>query len=74
MDVGVIGVGTMGRNHVRVYSEMKSVDSVGVYDPNTAGAREMGEKTGPLCTPRSRLLAHVKPSVYACLPRSTGTR
>ena len=28
MDVGVIGVGAMGKNHVRVYSELKSVDSL----------------------------------------------
>ena len=33
MDVGVIGVGAMGRNHVRVYSELKGVDTVYVYDP-----------------------------------------
>ncbi len=46
MDVGVIGVGAMGRNHVRIYSELKSVDSLGVYDLNTTGAREMGEKHG----------------------------
>jgi predicted dehydrogenase len=32
MDVGVIGIGTMGRNHVRVYSELKGVDQVYVYD------------------------------------------
>jgi hypothetical protein len=25
MDVGVIGVGTMGRNHVRVYTELKDM-------------------------------------------------
>ena len=33
MDVGVLGVGAMGRNHVRVYSELKGVDTVYVYDP-----------------------------------------
>ncbi|HWQ20287.1 MAG TPA: Gfo/Idh/MocA family oxidoreductase [Methanotrichaceae archaeon] len=33
MDVGVIGVGSMGRNHVRVYSELKGVGTVYVYDP-----------------------------------------
>lgn len=40
MDVGVIGVGAMGRNHVRVYSEMKGVDTVYVYDPVTENARK----------------------------------
>ena len=33
MEVGVIGVGVMGRNHVRVYSELKGVDTVYIYDP-----------------------------------------
>ncbi|MGB7787439.1 Gfo/Idh/MocA family oxidoreductase [Methanoregula sp.] len=34
MDVGVIGCGVMGKNHVRVYSELKSVDQIYVYDPD----------------------------------------
>jgi predicted dehydrogenase len=46
MDVGVIGTGTMGRNHVRVYSELKRVDSVGIYDVNQETARELGKKHG----------------------------
>ncbi len=46
MDVGVIGVGTMGRNHVRVYSELKSVDSLGIYDVNKEAAQALAEKHG----------------------------
>ena len=40
MRVAVIGVGAMGRNHARVYSEMPGVRLVGVADadPNTAEA------------------------------------
>ncbi len=34
MDVGVIGCGMMGKNHIRVYSEMKSVDQIYVHDVN----------------------------------------
>ena len=44
MDVGVIGVGAMGKNHVRVYSELKSVDSLGIYDVNTAGSKSPWRK------------------------------
>jgi predicted dehydrogenase len=44
MDVGVIGVGTMGKNHVRVYSELKKVNSLGIYDVNTEVAKALGEK------------------------------
>ncbi|WP_366144133.1 Gfo/Idh/MocA family oxidoreductase [Methanoregula sp.] len=34
MDVGVIGCGIMGKNHIRVYSELKLVDQIYVYDPD----------------------------------------
>jgi predicted dehydrogenase len=46
MDVGVIGVGTMGKNHVRVYSELKNVESVGVYDVNQKTSGEIGAQYG----------------------------
>jgi predicted dehydrogenase len=46
MDVGVIGVGVMGRNHVRIYSELKKVNSLGIYDMNTEAAKALGEKHG----------------------------
>ena len=32
MKVGVIGVGSMGKNHARIYSEMEGVELVGVVD------------------------------------------
>ena len=38
MDVGVIGAGTMGKNHVRIYSELKDVGSVYVYDVDDGAA------------------------------------
>ncbi|MDD1676656.1 MAG: Gfo/Idh/MocA family oxidoreductase [Methanomicrobiales archaeon] len=44
MDVGVIGVGTMGRNHVRVYSEMKRVDALFVFDVNAKAAGETAQQ------------------------------
>lgn len=34
MNVGVIGVGAMGKNHVRIYAEFKAVDKVYIYDIN----------------------------------------
>jgi len=46
MDIGVIGVGTMGKNHVRVYSELRGVNSLGIYDVNAQAAKELGEKHG----------------------------
>ena len=34
MNVGVIGFGVMGKNHARVYSKLRDVDCVYVYDVN----------------------------------------
>ncbi len=40
----IIGTGAMGRNHVRVYSELESVELVGVADPNAASARSAARR------------------------------
>ena len=68
MDVGVIGVGTMGKNHVRVYSELKSVNSVGVFDLNTAGAKEIGEKHGATVYSSVEELLANSDAVSVCVP------
>lgn len=36
LKVGVIGAGSMGRHHVRVYSELESCELIGVADPDPA--------------------------------------
>jgi predicted dehydrogenase len=66
MDVGVIGVGSMGRNHVRVYSEQKGVNSVYVYDPvpeNAARAKEFAT----ICVSLDELLSKID-AVSICVP------
>jgi len=68
MDVGVIGVGTMGRNHVRVYSELKSVDSVAVFDVNRKAAEEIGGRHGAsVYGSVEELLSHVD-ATSICVP------
>ncbi len=47
--IGVLGTGSLGKEHVRIYSEMASaglVDFVGVYDVVTERARRLAEKYG----------------------------
>jgi len=44
MDVGVIGVGAMGRNHARVYSELKAVDNLYLFDLDTEAAQALGKQ------------------------------
>lgn len=46
MNVGVIGVGTMGKNHVRVYSELKDVERIYIFDVNKAAVREIKDRFG----------------------------
>lgn len=68
MDIGVLGAGTMGRNHVRLYSNMKKVDSVRVFDINTAAARDVAAKNEAIaCTSADELLDHVD-AVSVCVP------
>ncbi|MCX6677603.1 MAG: Gfo/Idh/MocA family oxidoreductase [Methanothrix sp.] len=66
MDVGVIGVGAMGRNHVRVYSEMKGVGAVYVYDPATENA-ERSREFATICKSLPELLGQVE-AVSICVP------
>jgi len=44
--IGVIGVGSMGRNHARIYSEMRETELVGIADTNASDLRELGERYG----------------------------
>ena len=42
--VGVIGLGAMGRNHLRVYSELPDIELAGIADMNVESAGSMAEK------------------------------
>lgn len=42
--VGVIGVGSMGSNHVRVYKNMRNVELVGITDKDSEVATQVAEK------------------------------
>lgn len=44
MDVGVIGTGLMGANHARVYSSIKGIESVYVYDKDYEKAKKVAEQ------------------------------
>ena len=44
LKVGVIGCGTWGRNHVRVFSDLPVTEVIGVADTNPTTAKETGEK------------------------------
>lgn len=44
MRIGIIGVGKMGYNHVRIFSQMKKVEIVGVADVNETLAHEVAQE------------------------------
>jgi len=46
LKAGVIGIGSMGKNHARVYSEMNSTELVAVSDPNKSLLSEFKKKYG----------------------------
>lgn len=66
MDVGVIGVGVMGRNHVRVYSELKGVGDVYVFDPVAANAQRVKD-IATVCGSADELLKRSE-AVSICVP------
>ncbi len=42
--VGVVGVGSLGQWHARLYAEMPGVELVGVYDLNAQRAEEISAR------------------------------
>ena len=43
---GVVGVGSMGWNHARIYSELDNAELAAIYDPNPAAAEKAVRKFG----------------------------
>ena len=69
MRVGVIGVGSMGQNHARVYSEIAEL--AGVYDAMGEQARKIGARFScPVFEDIDAMLTDVD-AVSVCTPTST---
>lgn len=68
MYIGVIGAGVMGKNHLRVYSELKSVDSVAVYDVDSKMATEASDKYGAIAYGSLQNLLKDVDAVSVCVP------
>ncbi|MDD4437644.1 MAG: Gfo/Idh/MocA family oxidoreductase [Tissierellia bacterium] len=68
LDVGVIGVGAMGKNHARVYSELKNVNKVFIFDLNEKAAWNIFTTTeSHVCSSVEELLENVD-AVSICVP------
>ncbi|WP_115863541.1 Gfo/Idh/MocA family protein [Halorussus litoreus] len=55
-NAAVVGVGSMGRHHARVYSELPDVNLVGVSDVDEETARQVAEDHGTIPMDRDALL------------------
>lgn len=67
MNVGVIGTGVMGKNHVRVYSELKGVENVYAFDMNKESASRMKDYGAIICDSIEELLIK-SDAVSICVP------
>lgn len=67
MKVGVIGTGTMGKNHVRIYSELKEVEEVYGFDVDKEKAKRLKEYGVIVCDSMEELLERVD-VVSVCVP------
>lgn len=67
MKVGIIGTGTMGKNHARVYSELKGVEDIYVFDLNKNNVSEMRKSGFIVCDSMNELLDYVE-AVSICVP------
>ena len=57
LTAGVVGTGTMGGHHARVYAEHRAVDLVGVHDADTDRARSVAEEYDTIARSLDELLA-----------------
>ena len=59
MKVGVIGTGTMGKNHVRIYSELKEIAEVYAFDIDGEKAKRLKEYGVIICSSLEEILERV---------------
>ncbi|WP_313696283.1 Gfo/Idh/MocA family oxidoreductase [Halorarum halobium] len=57
LSAGVVGVGSMGRNHARVYSELPNAELVGVADLDAEAARTVARDYGTVAREAGDLLS-----------------
>ena len=68
MDVGVIGTGQMGSNHVRVYSELKVVGDLFVFDLDRKAAEEVASRYDATAIGNLEEFLSVIEAVSICVP------
>lgn len=70
LSVGVVGVGNMGNNHVRVLTGLKGVDDIYVYDANSTRAAEVARLHGAQVAESLEAMADKVDAVVVAAPSS----
>jgi UDP-N-acetylglucosamine 3-dehydrogenase len=70
--VAVIGVGTMGQHHARIYSDMKNVTLVGVADIQADRAQSVAGRFGSKAFKDSRTLFEQRPDAVSIAVPTSG--
>lgn len=66
--VGVVGVGSLGKSHARIYSELAEANLVGVFDVDAARAEAMAREYGTRAFPDLDALAAQVDAVSVVVP------
>ncbi len=66
--VGVIGVGSMGKNHARIYASLEEAEFVGIYDLDTDAARRVSHQHGCQTFDSVEALVHAVDAVSIAAP------
>lgn len=71
MKTGVIGVGHLGKVHARLWKQVHGAEFVGVFDMNTAAARELADELGVTAFESIEVLLRETDGVSIVTPTST---
>jgi predicted dehydrogenase len=69
--VGVVGVGHIGREHARIYSQLPGVDFVGLYDVDGHVAEKVAQRHDVKAFPTAQALAEVVDAATVSTPTNT---
>jgi predicted dehydrogenase len=69
--VGVVGVGHIGREHARIYSQLPDVEFVGLHDVDSHVAEKVAQRHGVKAFPSAQALAQEVDAATVATPTST---